>query len=78
MLSIKYINIKEDIVLMFSITKTINTKIVITLVRSVKYERRVIFTLFQCFDLEIMFFDDVPGGSFKNFKRAGCKSNIHI
>jgi len=51
---------------------------VITLVRSVKYERRVIFTFFQCFDLEIMIFDDVPGGSFKNFKRAGCKSNIHI
>lgn len=57
---------------------TLKMKNVITLVRSVKYERKVIFTLFHCFDLEIIFFDGEPGGSFKNFRIAGCKSNIHI
>lgn len=50
----------------------------ITLVKSVKYERRAIFTFFHRLAFEIILFDDEPGGSFKNFKTAGCKSNIHI
>jgi len=63
---------------MFIISFFYKLKIELTFVKSVKYERRVIFTLFHRLDLEIIAFDVVPGGSLRNFRIAGCKSNIHI